>query len=153
MFGVGTERTTSTGEILSRRNDGLWCDTVLYPVDDRAEHVEMVESRGAAAVSHTGHQEDAARLGHLLGAAVRCSQRFVIIESIERREPRIAVAVEEDELATGKKECGQIGGRWLDERVGSVERRFVYVNFCRRGVGAEEAVRAKGEKTWGEVFP
>ena len=110
----------------------------------------MIERRATAAMSHPRHQKDAAPRSNLFSAAVGFSQRSVIAQRIEGREPRIAVAVEEDKLAAVERERREVGGRRLDERVGGMECRFVDVNFGRGGIRAEKAVGTECQQSRSE---
>ena len=58
-------------------------------------------------------------------AAVGFGKGLVVAESIERREPRIAVAMEEDEFAAVAGEGCQVGGRRLDQRIADQQRGFI----------------------------
>jgi len=52
----------------------------------------------AAAVSRARHEEEAAPLAHAIGAAVRLRHPVVVVDSVERREPRGADAIAACEL-------------------------------------------------------
>ena len=55
--------------------------------------------------------------------------------------------MEEDELATTKREGREIGGGGLDEWIGGMERELVYVDFRGAGVGAEDAAWPHGQQS------
>ena len=70
VFWIGAERAAAAGECLTGGDNGIGRCAFLDPIDDGAEHVEVIERRAAAAMSHSGHQEDAAPFSNLVGAAV-----------------------------------------------------------------------------------
>src|SRR5579859_7634646 len=98
-------------------------------------------------MAHPRHEEEAAPLGNLFCAAVRRGQGLVIAQRVQRREPRIAVAVEEDELAAASGEGGKIRRCGLNERIGRVQSFLVDVDFGRCWVKTEEAPGAQVEQT------
>ena len=72
-------------------------------------HRRCRAQRSAAAVAHARRQEQPAPVAHLLGAAVRLRHALVVVDRVERREPRVADAVKEDQLAAVARERVQVG--------------------------------------------
>src|SRR5450631_348732 len=71
-----------------------------------------------------GHPRNKIKLAPLIYSfepAVGGSHVLVVIESIERREPGIAIPVVEDELATVGGESCQVGGHGRDQRLDAGE--------------------------------
>ena len=97
--GISTEWAASARECLARCVHGVGSDSLFYPVDHRAQHVELIERRATGTVRHARHQKDAAPLRYFVCAAVGGAKGLVIVKRVKRREPLIAIAMEEDELA------------------------------------------------------
>src|ERR1035437_3575130 len=114
VFWIRAERTAAARECLPGGGNGIRGPPLLDPVDDGGEHVEVIESGPTATMGHARDKEHPAPLGNLVCTPVGCSKGFVIVKRVKRREPRIAVAVEEDELATAERERGEIRGRGFD---------------------------------------
>ena len=99
VFGISAQRSASAGKRLSSCDHRRRRCPFLNPVHHGPEHIELVESRSASAVSHPRHKIYPAPLRHLLCSPVRCGKGLIVTERVQRREPWIAVAVEEKELA------------------------------------------------------
>src|SRR5450631_3021228 len=65
-----TQRAAAARECLTGGGDGIRRGALFDPIDNSRQHVEVIERGAAAAVGHTGHEEHAAPLGNLVGAAV-----------------------------------------------------------------------------------
>jgi hypothetical protein len=74
VFWICAKRAAAAGERLAGGHNGIGRFAFLDPVDDSAEHVEMVESGSATAVGHAGDEEHAAPFGDLVCTAVGCGQ-------------------------------------------------------------------------------
>src|SRR5579863_4631711 len=99
-------------------------------------------------MAHPRHEEETAPLDNLFCAAVRGSQGLVIAQRVQRRKPRIAVAVKEDELAAASGEGGKIRRCGLNERIGGMQSFLVDVDFHRCWVKTKEAPGAQVQQTW-----
>ncbi len=148
---VGAQRPAAAGEAAARGPDGLRWDLVLDPVDDGAQHVEGVERRrSAATVAHPRHQEEPAPAADRGRPAVRPGHALVVVDGVEGREPGVADAVVEEELAAAAREGVEVrparGRRQLHLRLGGrVLGSLVHVHLGRRERRAH-GVRAAGEQ-------
>ena len=148
---VGAQRPAASGPAAARGPDGLRRLLVLDPVDDRAQHVEGVERRrSAATVAHPRHQEEPTPAGDHGRTTVRPGHPLVVVDRVEGREPRVADAVEEEELPAAAREGVEVrparGRRQLHLRLGGrVLGPLVHVHLGRRERRAH-GVRAAGEQ-------
>src|ERR1035441_1463641 len=99
VFGLCTQRPASSRKCLSGGDNRFRRNTFLDPIRHSAEHVELVECRPAATVTHPRHQKHPTPCGHLVRTAVRSGKGPIILERIQRRKPGITVSMEEKDLA------------------------------------------------------
>src|SRR6185437_8367804 len=106
----GAERARAFREGGAGRDHVIGRLALFDPVHHRGQEIEIVERRPAPAMPHAGHGKKPARLrAHLVHAARGRGHALVIIERVERREPRIAPAVVIENLAAMTEEAGEIG--------------------------------------------
>src|SRR5208283_1487300 len=104
------------------------------------------ERRPSSAVAHPRHKEHPAPFGYLLCTAIRSGKGLIVLERIERREPGIAVSMEEDELAAACGKSGQIRRCWLYQRIGGMQSFFVYIDLRCVRISAKDAAGAEGKQ-------
>src|ERR1019366_4638473 len=81
---IGAERAAAAWECLTGGGNGIRGRSLLDPVDDCGEHVEVIESRPTAAMGHARDKEHPAPLGNLVCTAVGCGKGFVIAKRVKR---------------------------------------------------------------------
>ena len=128
MFGIWTQRSASARKCLSRSNDGLRRVAFLDPLHDSAEHVELIERGPSSAMTHSRHQEHPAPLRDLHCSAVCCRKRLVVVQRIERREPGVAVSMEEEDLSTIPGKCRQISRGRFNQGIGGMQGLLVDID-------------------------
>src|ERR1700733_4352418 len=103
---VGAQRPAAFRECLTGCHHRLRCSSLLDPTHERLEQVEMIEcGRPTGTVTHARHEKQAAPPRDRLETAVVPGELVVIADGLLRGEPRIADAVEENELAAVPGEC------------------------------------------------
>ena len=96
---ICTQGSASPGKCGPRRHDLLWRMALLHPVNNGGEHVETIQRRlPSCAVAHAWDQEEATPVADGAGSIV-LGQSLVVPNSIQGREPGIAHAVIENQLA------------------------------------------------------
>src|SRR5687767_13456559 len=106
MLGIRAKRTSAARKGGTGSDDGLRRLALLHPVDDGAEQIEPLQRGATAAMAHSRHGKQAARLlANLVQAAGVPGHALVIVDRVERREPRIAPAVVKQDLATAAEEA------------------------------------------------
>src|SRR5579871_5559592 len=71
---ISAQGPAASGECLASGNHRFGSFAFLYPFNHRREHVEVIERRSAAAVSHAGNEKHAAPFSHLVCSAIRCGK-------------------------------------------------------------------------------
>src|SRR5437868_2837419 len=110
MRGIGAQRTRASGRRSAFSDDGVGCLSTLHPIDDGAQHVEAVCRGGTAGtVAHSGNEKEATPILHILDPAILAAHVLVVTHGLERRKPRVAHAVVEDQFAAVPGERRQVG--------------------------------------------
>src|SRR6187200_1264382 len=100
MLGIRTQRTAPSGKRATRRS-GCRRRSLLDPIHERRQQIEAVQrSFTTVTVPHPWSQIQTAPVVDDGRATIGLGHALVVVDRIERREPRIAHAVEEDQLAT-----------------------------------------------------
>lgn len=77
----------------------------LDPIHNSTQHVEMIKRRTAAAVVHPGHEKLLTPGSHFLLAAIPCNQGLVVFKRIQSEKSRVAIPMEEHQLAATPGAC------------------------------------------------
>src|SRR5258708_857887 len=111
MLWVSAERPAAAGESRTRRDHRIGRLDVLDPVDDRLPQIETVERCSTCrAVPRSGHEiRPAGVCAHLLDPTGPRRHAFVVVDGVERREPRIAYPVVVDNLSAVPEEAVEVG--------------------------------------------
>ena len=129
LLRIGTKRPLprgqSRGEIHPCRNDAIWRHTVLNPLDQWAQHVELISRGSARAMTHI---RDRVKPGELCGpsqAAVLSRQFVLVFDCPKHRWAGIAQPMIPDNFAVVADELPDVqrvrigrDGRRLDKEIG-----------------------------------
>src|SRR5438045_200697 len=88
---------------------------------------------------HPGYEVELAPLRDFFQTAVDSGHVFVISESVERRKPRIAVAVIEHQLPLMCGKSRQVRGHGISQRLTARQRFFLDIHFHRSWCRSEDA--------------
>ena len=109
---VRAERPAASRQGAAGRRHGSRRRALLDPVDDRRQHVESVERDGPPPqCPMPGARNRRLQFMTCVGSAVGFRHALVVVDRVERREPRIADAMIEDQLPAASRERVQVGPR------------------------------------------
>ena len=114
---IGTERSPASWERLAGREHRRRSGSLLHPIDHPTQKVKLIEAGASAAVRHAGHEIELAPLQGGLEPPVRSRHVLVVLERVQRGEPRVAVAVVEDQLAAMCGESREVGVHRVHRRL------------------------------------
>src|SRR2546426_2159626 len=99
----------------SGSNDLIRCFSVLFPLFECAEHVEIVRPFPTSAVRHAGHHKQAVGIIYRLGVSYRVAHLLVIADAVTRNNKLITPAMVLEQFTTAGEKRFQI-------RIGSSNR-------------------------------
>src|SRR5450631_2108316 len=121
-----------------------WRRSLLDPVDDRTQQIKLIQRLASATVAHPGNEIELAPLGYGVEAAVSSGHILVIAECSERRKPRVAIAVVEDQFSSVRREGRQVGGHRVHERLDG--RKSFLINIHRHVSGRRSKNTGSGRE-------